>query len=192
MVTEAQEMIFLRHLVQKELDREKGLGHKIPNVVKVGAMIEVPSIIFQLNKFLDLVDFVSIGSNDLFQFFFAIDRADAVMSSRYDMLSRSFMQMLKTIVDQSKSKGIPVSLCGEMASRPLEAMALLGIGLRDFSINPSSIEFMENMIQSLDIWSVQDCMNDCLSDSPSANKAAHLSIRQRVLELAQVQQTQLF
>ncbi len=192
MVTEAQEMIFLRHLVQKELDREKGLGHKIPNVVKVGAMIEVPSIIFQLNKFLDLVDFVSIGSNDLFQFFFAIDRADAVMSSRYDMLSRSFMQMLKTIVDQSKSKGIPVSLCGEIASRPLEAMALLGIGLRDFSINPSSIEFMENMIQSLDIWSVQDCMNDCLSDSPSANKAAHLSIRQRVLELAQVQQTQLF
>jgi phosphotransferase system enzyme I (PtsP) len=154
-------------------------------------MVEVPSIIFQLNKFLDLVDFISIGSNDLFQFFFAIDRADAVMSRRYDMLSSSFMQMLKTIVDQAKSKGIPVSLCGEMASRPIEAMALLGIGLRHFSINPSSIESMQNMIQSLDVWSVQDCMNNCLSDDSLINKASNLSIRQRITELAQIQQTQL-
>ena len=191
MITEAQEMRFVRSLMQKELDREKGLGHKVPLVIKIGAMVEVPSIVFQLNQFLDLVDFISIGSNDLFQFFFAIDRADAVMSRRYDILSRSFMQMLKTILDQSKAKGIPVSLCGEMASRPLEAMALLGIGLRHFSINPSSVEAMENMIQSLDVWSVQDCMNDCLSDSPFANKAVHLSIRQRILELAQIQQTQL-
>jgi phosphotransferase system, enzyme I, PtsP len=191
MITEAQEMRFVRALMQKELDRENGLGHKIPKTIKIGAMVEVPSIVFQLNQFLDLVDFISIGSNDLFQFFFAIDRADAVMSRRYDILSRSFMQMLKTIVDQAKSKGIPVSLCGEMASRPLEAMALLGIGLRHFSINPGSVETMENMIQSLDVWSVQDCMNDCLSDSPSANKTAHLSIRQRILELAQIQQTLL-
>ncbi len=191
MITEAQEMRFVRSLMQKELDREKGLGHKVPLIIKIGAMVEVPSIVFQLNQLLDLVDFISIGSNDLFQFFFAIDRADAVMSRRYDILSRSFMQMLKIILDQAKAKGILVSLCGEMASRPLEAMALLGIGLRHFSINPSSVEAIENMIQSLDIWSAQDCMNDYLSDSPSTNKASHLSIRQRILELAQIQQTQL-
>lgn len=192
MITETQEMHFVRALMQKELDREKKLGHKVPKEIKIGAMVEVPSIVFQLNKFLDLVDFISIGSNDLFQFCFAIDRADAVMSRRYDMLSASFMHMLKTIVDQAKAKGIPVSLCGEMASRPLEAMALLGIGLRHFSINPSSIESMENMVQSLDVWSVQDCMNDCLSDSPFlTNRATHLSLRQRILELAQIQQTQL-
>lgn len=191
MITETQEMHFVRSLIKKELDREKNLGHPIPKEVKIGAMVEVPSIIFQLNKFLDLVDFISIGSNDLFQFFFAIDRADAVMSRRYDMLSSSFMQMLKTIVDQAKSKGIPVSLCGEMASRPIEAMALLGIGLRHFSINPSSIESMQNMIQSLDVWSVQDCMNNCLSDDSLINKTSNLSIRQRITELAQIQQTQL-
>ncbi len=191
MITETQEMHFVRSLMKKELDREKNLGHPIPKEVKIGAMVEVPSIIFQLNKFLDLVDFISIGSNDLFQFFFAIDRADAVMSRRYDMLSSSFMQMIKTIVDQAKSKGIPVSLCGEMASRPIEAMALLGIGLRHFSINPSSIESMQNMIQSLDVWSVQDCMNNCLSDDSLINKTSNLSIRQRITELAQIQQTQL-
>lgn len=191
MITETQEMHFVRSLMKKELDREKNLGHSIPKEVKIGAMVEVPSIIFQLNKFLDLVDFISIGSNDLFQFFFAIDRADAVMSRRYDMLSSSFMQMLKTIVDQAKSKGVPVSLCGEMASRPIEAMALLGIGLRHFSINPSSIESMENMIQSLDVWSVQDCMNNCLSNDSLINKTSNLSIRQRITELAQIQQTQL-
>ena len=189
MITETQEMHFVLTLMQKELDREKGLGHVVPKEIKIGAMVEVPSIIFQLNKFLDLVDFISIGSNDLFQFCFAIDRADAVMSRRYDMLSISFLHMLRTIVDQAKAKGVSVSLCGEMASRPLEAMALLGIGLRRFSVNPSSIIAIENMIQSLDIWSIQDFMNDCLSDVPLASKAAHLSIRQRVLELAQIQHT---
>ena len=191
MISEAQEMRFVRSLLQKELDREKNLGHPIPSTIQVGAMVEVPSVVFQLTQFLDLVDFISIGSNDLFQFFFAIDRADAVMSRRYDFLSRAFMQMLKTIIDQANAKGVSVSLCGEMASRPLEAMALLGIGLRHFSINPNSVEIIENMVQSLDIWSIQDCMNDCLSDRPFAYKAAHLSIRERVTELAQIQQTQL-
>ena len=191
MISEAQEMRFVRTLIQKELDREKNLGHKIPQTIRIGAMIEVPSVVFQLNQFLDLVDFISIGSNDLFQFFFAIDRADAVMSKRYDLLSKAFMQMLKTIIDSAKAKNVSVSLCGEMASRPIEAMALLGIGLRHFSINPNSVEAIENMVQSLDIWSVEDCMTDCLSDNPFAYKAAHLSIRERVMELAQIQQTQL-
>jgi phosphotransferase system enzyme I (PtsP) len=191
MISEAQEMRFVRALIQKELDREKNLGHEVPKIIRIGAMIEVPSVLFQLNQFLDLVDFISIGSNDLFQFFYAIDRADAVMSRRYDFLSKAFMQMLKTIIDQANAKNVSVSLCGEMASRPLEAMALLGIGLRHFSINPNSVEAIENMVQSLDIWSIQDCMSDCLSDTPFAYKAAHLSIRQRVMELAQIQQTQL-
>ena len=191
MISEAQEMRFVRTLIQKELDREKNLGHKIPQTIRIGAMIEVPSVVFQLNQFLDLVDFISIGSNDLFQFFFAIDRADAVMSKRYDLLSKAFMQMLKTIIDSAKAKNVSVSLCGEMASRPIEAMALLGIGLRHFSINPNSVEAIENMVQSLDIWSVEDCMTDCLSDNPFDYKAAHLSIRERVMELAQIQQTQL-
>ncbi len=191
MISETQEMHFLRTLIQKELDREKNLGHKIPAIIKVGAMLEVPSVVFQLNQFLDLVDFISIGSNDLFHFFYAIDRTDAAMSKRYDLLSKAFMQMLKTIIDKANAKHVNVSLCGEMASQPLEAMALLGIGLRYFSVNPSSIEIIENMIQTLDIWSVQECMNDCLSDNPFAYKAAHLSIRERVSELAQIQQTRL-
>ena len=177
MIAEAQEILFVRSLMEKELIREKGLGHNVPSVIKIGAMVEVPSIVFQLDQLLDTVDFISIGSNDLFQFFFAIDRSDAVMSRRYDILSRPFMQMLKTILDQAKLKKIPVSLCGEMASSPLEAIALLGIGLRHFSVNPSAIVSIENMIKSLDIWSAQDCMNDCLSDSPyKFNRLGYLNL----------------
>lgn len=191
MISEAQEISFLKTLLQKELEREKRLGNKIPKTLSVGAMLEVPSVVFQLNQFLDLVDFISIGSNDLFHFFYAIDRTDTVMSKRYDLLSKAFIQMLKTIIEKANAKNVNVSLCGEMASLPLEAMALLGIGLRYFSINPSSVQAIENMVQSLDIWSVQECMTDCLSDNPFAYKAAHLSIRERVMELAQIQQTQL-
>jgi len=191
MISETQELSFLKVLLQKELNREKKLGNKVPQTLSVGAMIEVPSLVFQLNQFLDLVDFISIGSNDLFHFFYAIDRTDAVMSKRYDLLSKAFIQMLKTIMEKANAKNINVSLCGEMASLPLEAMALLGIGLRYFSINPSAIQTIENMVQSLDIWSIQECMTDCLSDNPFAYKAAHLSIRERVMELAQIQQTQL-
>lgn len=191
MISETQEIIFLKSLLQKELNREKKLGNKTPKIIKVGAMIEVPSVVFQLNQFLDLIDFISIGSNDLFHFFYAIDRTDTVMSKRYDLLSKAFMQMLKTIIEKARAKNVNVSLCGEMASLPLEAIALLGIGLRHFSINPSSIQAIENMTQSLDIWSVQECMTDCLSDNPFAYKAAHLSIRERITELAQIQQTQL-
>lgn len=191
MISETQEMIFLKTLVQKELNREKKLGHKVPKTIRIGAMLEVPSVVFQLNQFLDLVDFISIGSNDLFHFFYAIDRTDSVMSKRYDLLSKAFIQMLKTIIEKAKAKNVNVSLCGEMASLPLEAMALLGIGLRHLSVSPNSIQPIEDMIQSLDIWSIQECMTDCLSDDPFAQKAAHLSIRERIMELAQIQQTQL-
>ena len=191
MISEVQEMRFVSSLVDMEITREKKLGNPVPESLRIGAMVEVPSLVFQIDAILDLVDFISIGSNDLFHFTYAIDRTDAVMSRRYDLLSRPFLQILKSIVDQAQKKGVEVSLCGEMASQPVEAMALLGIGLRNFSVNPSSINSIEKMIRSLDTWSMQDYMNDCLIDHPFAYKSNTTSIRQRVLELAAIQNTQL-
>lgn len=191
MISEVQEMRFVSSLVNMEIAREKNLGNQIPATIRIGVMVEVPSLVFQIDAILDLVNFISIGSNDLFHFTYAIDRTDSVMSRRYDLLSRPFLQILKTIVDQAQKKGVDVSLCGEMASNPVEAMALLGIGLRNFSINPSAINSIERMIRSLDIWSMQDYMNDCLIDHPFAYNNHDTSIRKRVLELAAIQDTQL-
>jgi phosphotransferase system enzyme I (PtsP) len=191
MISEVQEMRFVSSLIDIEIAREKKLGHSIPKIVRKGVMVEVPSLVFQIDAILDLVNFISIGSNDLFHFTYAIDRTDAVMSRRYDLLSKPFLQILKTIVDQAHKKEVDVSLCGEMASQPVEAMALLGIGLRNFSVNPSAINSIEKMIRSLDVWSMQDYMNDCLIDHPFSYKHNETSIRQRVLELAAIQNTQL-
>ena len=191
MISDVQEMRFVKTLVDIEIAREKKLGNLIPKKICIGVMVEVPSLIFQLDAVLDLVDFISIGSNDLFHFIYAIDRSDAVMSRRYDLLSRPFLQILKTIVDKAYQKEVDVSLCGEMASKPAEAMALLGIGLRNFSVNTNNVNSLEKMIRSLDVWSMQDCMNDCLIDHPFSNKYEQNSIRQRILELAAIQKTDL-
>lgn len=191
MISDIQEMRFVKSLVDIEIAREKKIGNPTPKKIRIGVMVEVPSLIFQLDSVLDLVDFISIGSNDLFHFIYAIDRTDAVMSRRYDLLSRPFLQILKTIVDKAHQKEVDVSLCGEMASKPAEAMALLGIGLRNFSVNTSNVNSLEKMIRSLDVWSMQDCMNDCLIDHPFSNKYEQNSIRQRILELAAIQKTDL-
>ena len=151
MLAESSEFIATRQLVELELEREKRIGNKVPKDVKVGAMIEIPALVHQLGSLGPLVDFLAIGSNDLFQFFYAIDRDHLQAFQRYDVLSPAFLMFLKNIQEQADFYNIPLSLCGEMASRPLEAMALLGIGLRKLSVSPGSIDIIQEMIMSLDL-----------------------------------------
>ena len=151
MLAEPSEFIATRQLVELELEREKKMGNPIPKEVKVGAMIEIPALVHQLSSLAPLVDFLAIGSNDLFQFFYAIDRDHLQAFHRYDVLSPAFLMFLKNINDQAELYKIPLSLCGEMASHPLEAMALLGLGLRKLSVSPGSIEPIKQMILSLNL-----------------------------------------
>jgi phosphotransferase system enzyme I (PtsP) len=99
----------------------------------------VPALIYQLPELLSLVDFVSIGTNDLFQFLFASDRANYQMSERYDSLSPVALGTLRAILQQCQAARVPVSVCGEMAARPLDVMALLGIGFRAISMSPPAV-----------------------------------------------------
>ena len=113
-------------------------------------MLEVPSLGWQLDALLPLVDFISIGSNDLLQFFFASDRGNTRVGDRYDLLSPAVLAFLKHVVTQCRAHNVPLSLCGEMAGRPLEAMTLVALGFRTLSIPPAAVGPVKAMILKLD------------------------------------------
>jgi phosphotransferase system enzyme I (PtsP) len=139
MVASVSEFDEARALVRREHARLVRHGHPLPSSLQLGVMIEVPSLLFQLDEILARADFVSVGSNDLMQFLFAVDRGNARVSTRFDPLSPGFLRALQRIAQKAGETGTPVTLCGEIGSRPLEAMALLGVGYRSLSMSPASI-----------------------------------------------------
>jgi phosphotransferase system enzyme I (PtsP) len=151
MIAEVSEFDQARSLLEQELKRESGRGRNAPKSVRAGVMLEVPSLLFQLPALLERVDFVSVGSNDLCQFVFAADRGNPRLSKRYDMLSPPVFSMLRDVVIHCDKAGVDLSLCGEMAAEPLDAMALIGIGFRSISVQPSAVGPIKAMIRSLDV-----------------------------------------
>ncbi|MEJ8475739.1 phosphoenolpyruvate--protein phosphotransferase [Roseibium algae] len=150
MVADVSEFLSARELVDKELKHLRLHGHSVPDRIQLGVMIEVPSLLFQLDELLAEVDFVSVGSNDLFQFFCAVDRGNTRVANRFDTLSVGFLRALKSIIDKADSAHVPVTLCGELAGRPLEAMALIGLGFRYLSMSPASLGPVKAMLRTLD------------------------------------------
>lgn len=155
MVTEVAEVYRTRDLIDRELAYLKKFGHPLPERIKLGAMIEVPALLFQLDELMAAVDFVSIGSNDLFQFIMAADRSNSHFTTRFDPLSAPFLRVLKRIIDAGKKNNTPVTLCGELASRPLAAMTLIGLGFTRISMAPSAIGPIKAMVLSLNADELQ-------------------------------------
>lgn len=151
MIAEIQELRGVKAIYQKEIDRMIKSGDTPPANVKLGCMLEVPSLAWQLDLVMQEVDFISIGTNDLMQFFFACDRGSPKLAGRYDLLAPSVLKFLKSIVDSGKEAGVPVTLCGEMGGKPLEAMALLGLGMTRLSVSPTAIGSVKKMARSLDL-----------------------------------------
>ena len=158
MVTTVGEVDMARALVDRELKLMRRRGAPDPTRVLLGAMIEVPSLLFELDALLPRVDFVSVGSNDLLQYLFAADRNNARVATRYDTLSAAPLRALAAIVDAAKRHNRPLSLCGEMAGRPLEAMALIALGYRSISMAPASVGPVKSMILSLDAGAIERWM----------------------------------
>lgn len=150
MVSAASEMREVRILLDKELKLLRQRGYKPPTHVHLGAMFEVPALLFELEEFLATVDFVSVGSNDLMQFMFASDRTNARVASRFDALSPAPLRALKTLVKAAKKYRVPVTVCGEMAGKPLEAMALIALGFRSISMAPAAIGPVKTMVLSME------------------------------------------
>jgi len=149
MVSMAHEMDAVRALVDKERAIVAAKGYETPRRIAIGAMIEVPCLLFELDSLMKKVDFVSVGSNDLMQFMFAADRTNARVGSRYDALSPAPLKALKALVKAAKKHDVPLTLCGEMAGRPIEALALIALGFRSLSMAPASIGPVKTMILSL-------------------------------------------
>lgn len=155
MVAEVDEFDDAKGILDLELQRAEAKGQVLPASVRVGAMFEVPALYWQMEEALDRVDFLSIGSNDLAQFVFAADRGNAQLQGRYDTLSPAFLRLIGDIIKAGQRRGKPVSLCGEMAGDPLDAMALLALGLRTLSMAPPAIGPIRAMIRSLDMGQLQ-------------------------------------
>ena len=159
MIADVDEYLQAKAAVDKEIDYLKKRGHDLPKTLKIGVMIEIPSLIWQLDHLLPLVDFASIGSNDLVQFLFASDRGNPKLAGRYDPLSPAALSAMRLIVEKGRQHGKKVTLCGELGGRPLEAMGLVGIGLSSMSMVPSGVGPVKAMIRSLDqqkLWAFME------------------------------------
>ena len=139
-----------KELVERELTHLRRHGHKLPAQVEVGSMVEVPALLYQLDELLEHADFLSVGSNDLVQFLYAVDRGNPRVSGRFDPLSAPVLRALKYIADKGRAHGKPVTLCGELASQPIGALALVAIGYRALSVTPSAVGPVKAMLLDLD------------------------------------------
>lgn len=153
------------------VDRRK----KLPTAIRYGAMLEVPSLAEVLDKLLPKLDFLSIGTNDLTQFLFAADRAHPKLAERYDWLSAAILRFLNRIVQTCDAASVPVGVCGEMGGRTLEAMALIGIGVRRLSITPASIGPVKAMIRSLEMEPLKALMQQLIAEAPERPRDALLA-----------------
>lgn len=165
MIAEVAEFDAARRIMRMEEERLLAGGREPPSSIKVGAMIEVPSIIWQLDGLLARADFLSVGSNDLLQYLFAADRGNPKLATRYDALSPPMLRVLRDLVRRCGQAGVPLSLCGEMAGRPLEAMALIGLGFRTLSMSPPAVGAVKTMVRSLDAAGLRGYL-DALLESP--------------------------
>lgn len=163
MITNVEEFKLAKAILEKELSRHQRNKRPMPKDIKVGTMLEVPSLVWQLDELLPLVDFVSIGSNDLMQFFYACDRENPKMSNRYDTLSPSSLGMLRFIVEKCSAGNVPLTLCGEIGGEKVGALALLAIGFRRLSIAPAAVGPVKMMINSLNLSDVERFSDKLLS-----------------------------
>jgi phosphotransferase system enzyme I (PtsP) len=151
LIAQVSELDAARSLVDLELDRARAEGRQLPRDVKVGVMLEVPALLFQLEALLKSVDFVALGTNDLLQYFYAADRNNPRMGQRYDVLSPAFLNALSFLFEHCRAARVPLCVCGEMASRPLEAMALIGLGARALSVTPQAVGGTKALVRSLNV-----------------------------------------
>ncbi|SDD32236.1 phosphoenolpyruvate--protein phosphotransferase [Ruegeria marina] len=159
-VAQAEEYRQARAEVNKTIEREKILGHPLPEKLEIGAMLETPSLAFAPQKFFDEVDFLSIGGNDLKQFFFAADRENERVRRRYDTLNCSFLSFIERIVERCDQSGTQLSFCGEDAGRPVEAACFAAMGIRILSMRPASIGPVKSLLLRTDLGELRKIITD--------------------------------
>lgn len=173
MVSSVDEALAARRILDMELARAAADGYARPRRVEVGVMLEVPALLWQLPGLFRHIDFIAVGSNDLLQFLFASDRGNPRLSRRFDALSPAVLRLLRHLTSTADAHGVEVSVCGEMAGRPLEAMALLGCGVRTLSMMPRAVPAVRAMLRNVDLTRLDPLM-ERLCEAP------HGSLRERL------------
>jgi len=186
MIAAVEEFDEAKRLVERELTHLRRHGHKLPERVEIGSMVEVPALLFQLDELTEKADFLSVGSNDLMQFLFAADRSNPRVADRFDPVSAPALCALKTIVDKARAHGKPVTLCGELASKPIGALALVAVGYRSLSLSPSAIGPIKAMLLELDARKAAALIEPLLEKPNSA-----VSIRQQLTAFAEAERLSL-
>jgi len=167
-IAQVSEFEAAKKLFLLEMELAKEAGHVMPVSVKIGVMLEIPSLLWQLPQLMERVDFVSIGSNDLMQFLFACDRGASHMADAYDTLSPVMLRVVRQVVQHADAKGVEVCFCGEMARKPLDALALLGVGVRSLSASASAMGPLKAMIRSVNAEQIIKYMDHLItSDAPT-------------------------
>jgi phosphotransferase system enzyme I (PtsP) len=179
MVTDAWEFRETRLVVNKELERLRHAGEKVPEKLELGAMIEVPSLLWELDHLLPEADFVSIGSNDLVMFLTAADRANPRVSKSYDPIALPRLRALRHIVDMARRYDVPLTMCGELAGKPVEALALMSIGMTRLSMSPPSIGPIKEMVLGLELAPVRKSISAALLEGSDG-----VGIRELLLDWA--------
>jgi phosphotransferase system enzyme I (PtsP) len=164
MVATVDEFIRARAIVQRELAHLDRHDRARPASLALGVMVEVPSLLFEIDEIAREADFLSVGSNDLMQFLFAADRENRFVADRFDPLSAGALRALKCIADAGRKAHCPVTVCGEMGGRPIEALALIALGFRSFSMTPSSVGPIKAMTLKLNAAAARDQMDKLLAD----------------------------
>ena len=184
MIAQFEEFRTARQLVLDEVERERAKGHAVPERIEIGAMLETPSLAFAPDAFFEMVDFVSIGGNDLKQFFFAADRENERVRRRYDTLNVSYLTFIGQIVARCARHATPVSFCGEDAGRPLEALCFAAMGLRSLSMRPASIGPVKDLLRRCNLDDARAAIDAaCASGAQSVRPAMMAWLEERGIAL---------
>ncbi len=182
MVAAVAEFDEAKELVERELTYLRRHNYRLPERVEIGTMVEVPSLLYQLDELLERVDFLSVGSNDLAQFLFAADRSNPRVSARFDELSVPMLRALRDIAMRGAAHGKQVTVCGEMASRTVGALALIALGYRNLSVVPSAVGPVKAMVLELDAGKAGALVNTLMAQKDGAG-----SIRENLIGFAESQ-----
>ncbi|WGH77571.1 phosphoenolpyruvate--protein phosphotransferase [Jannaschia ovalis] len=171
-IAQMEEYLAAREHLHREIERERVMGHPLPEAIRVGAMLETPSLAFAPRRFFEEADFISIGGNDLKQFFFAADRENERVRKRYDTLNVSFLSLIEKIVARCEEAGTPVSFCGEDAGRPVEALCFAAMGLRCLSMRPASIGPVKHLLLRANLGEVRRVIEDARDEGEQTVRPA--------------------
>jgi phosphotransferase system enzyme I (PtsP) len=165
MVATCDEFERAKQYVEREKVHLANHGHPLPSDLKLGVMLEVPSLLFQLREICESADFISLGTNDLMQFLFASDRENRRVADRFDPLSAPMLRALSMVAEHAEASGCMATVCGEVGGRPLEAMALIGLGFRSLSMSPAAIGPVKAMLLEMNVAQVSALIREELKNA---------------------------